>query len=104
MGRHPLGALGLFSQPSKPESTGLGVGGPITSTLPGPAWAPTPAQGPEKGSQPKSGRLEGMNGPSFSFFYFSLISSFVLLVRIQPPDSIMTYIHNISLLFGILLL
>ena len=104
MGCHPLGALGLFSQPSKPESTGLGVGGPITSTLPGPAWAPTPAQGTEKGSQPKSGRLEGMNGPSFSFFYFSLISSFVLLVRIQPPDSIMTYIHNISLLFGILLL
>ena len=54
--------------------------------------------------EPKSGRLEGTNGHSFSFFYFSLISSFVLLVSIQPPDSIMTYTHNFSLLLGILLL
>ena len=86
-----------------------GWGGSITSTLPvvsapsSPAWAPTPAQGPGKGSQPKSGRLEGTNGHSFSFFYFSLISIFMLLVSVHPPDSIMTHTYSLSLLWGILL-
>ena len=80
------------SVPSQANQTVQVCGCSITSTLPAvsapssPAWAPTPAQGPGKGSQPTSGRLEGTNGHSFSFFYFSLISIFMLLVSVQPPD------------------
>ena len=74
------------SVPSQANQTVQVCGCSITSTLPAvsapssPAWAPTPAQGPGKGSQPTSGRLEGTNGHSFSFFYFSLISIFMLLL------------------------
>ena len=86
MDHHPLGALGLCAQPSKPDITGFGGGLYYQHPARGPAWVPTPAQGPGKGLQPKSGRLEGTNGQSFSFFYFSLISIFMLLVSVQPPD------------------
>ena len=78
MGHHPLCAPGLCSQPSKPDSTGLGglyYQHPACCLYPIQSSVGTHAcSGARDGIEPKSGRLEGTNGHFFSFFSVQSLS------------------------------
>ena len=109
LGHHPLGALGLCSQPSKPDSTGLGAGGLYYQH---PTRGLCPIQS-STGTHACSGSREGIaaqvrevGGNKWAFLFLLLLFfnlHFYASVSVQPPDSTMTHTYSLSLLWGILL-
>ena len=95
LGHDTLGVLETRSQPSKPNSTGLS-GGSVKAPCPAVSTPMHSSSGTQACSGSRDGIAthvrgsEGTKWDSFSFFHFSLISSFVPLVSGQPSDSTMT--------------